>query len=134
MTEYLKENAVEDCGDHEDAETVFYSHPLEVCLFENSYWLKDWEFAFETYLALCGNAWKYVGGEDLSEDLRLYHGKPFKYLAELVINIRDRGEEIEDFYCRADHTYREGVITMRVKRFLNWLGWEYTGLGFEWTP
>jgi len=128
LTEYLKTDLDSTEGIDDGESLVFYSHPFEVCLFKNARWLREWDFAYEVYVALCGNTWKYIGGNDIDLDLMVYQGKTFKYLANLVVDVRARNEDIEDFYSRVDYKYGEGVISMRVKRFFNWMGWEYTGL------
>ena len=78
----------------------------------------DRGFAVELYGALCNADWRHDDGTE-------WRGGTWRYVGQLVADLRGRGEDDLDFYCSGG----EGEITDRVAEAMAALGWYGVGHG-----
>lgn len=81
--------------------------------------LEDYDFAQEVYAALCNRTWQSLDDPEIIFDCT------WRYAAELITRIRDKGEDYLEFYPSNMHTNRipEGSVTVQVYIMFNDLGW-----------
>jgi hypothetical protein len=80
----------------------------------------DREFAVELYGALCKAEWRH-------DDCTEWPGDTWRYVADVVADLRGRGKSYEDFYCSGG----EGEITERVAEAMSAIGWGGVGHGMR---